>query len=133
MAGLSFSCGFMETEVTWTIQRMPCKGCYFISVLVWTGENDSNTLRVDAIRKRYAWTLSFRKRQINLVFKNIRSLREKAKVTAPPPPTPLFPRLQRISSSAGSMRQREDKVEHNPLPQYHREKLQELRIRLLRV
>ena len=49
MAGLSFSCGFMETEVTWTIQRMPCKGCYFISVLVWTGENDSNTLRVDAI------------------------------------------------------------------------------------
>ena len=129
MAGLSFSCGFMETEVTWTIQRMPCKGCYFISVLVWTGENDSNTLCVDAIRKRYVWTLSFRKRQINLVFKNIRSLREKAKVTA----TPSFPRLQLISSSAGSMRQRGDKVEHNPLPQYHREKLQELRIRLLRV
>ena len=44
MAGLSFSGGRKETEVTWTIQRMPCKGCYFISVLVWTGENDSNTL-----------------------------------------------------------------------------------------
>ena len=87
--------------------------------------------RAKTIRIRYVWTLSFRKRQISLVFKNIRGLGEKAKVT--PPPTLSFPRLQRISSSAGSMRQRGDKVKHNPLPQYHREKLQELSIRLLRV
>ena len=92
-------------KVTETIQRMPCKECYFISVLVWTRENDSNTQRVDAYLLENDKIIS--------IFKNIRGLRQKAKVTYPCP--------QPIYSSTGSMRRRGNKVEHNPLPQYHRE------------
>ena len=46
-----------------------CMGCYFISGSEWTGENDSNTLRVDA----YLFEND----------KNIGGLRKKAKVTYP--------------------------------------------------
>ena len=44
------------TMMSYIIQRMLCKGCYRFhrfSILVWTGKNDSNTLRV--------WTQFFSK------------------------------------------------------------------------
>ena len=57
-AGFSFTCGRTKTEVfeyddvvhhTLLALRMLRKGCYvLLRVFVWTGRNDSNTLRVDA-------------------------------------------------------------------------------------
>ena len=48
-----------DIMMSYIIQRMPCKACNRISILrsvfVWTGKNDSNTLRVDTMDKKISF------------------------------------------------------------------------------